>query len=134
MISPQHASWERARRIADALPDDDPDRTSMRIAPRTKLCGSAWRGVQPNIADRFEELRELCTSVGDNASLVIGMTAVVFEHMFYGRVRGRRWRLNRWCCSNRSTIRPRLLVRRRCRSPPSTRPAISRHAVVADRH
>ncbi|HUO37741.1 MAG TPA: adenylate/guanylate cyclase domain-containing protein, partial [Mycobacterium sp.] len=86
-IAAARASWERARKIADALPDDDPDRTAMRIAPRTKLCGSAWRGVQPNIADRFEELRELCTSVGDNTSLVIGMTAVVFEHMFYGRMR-----------------------------------------------
>jgi predicted ATPase len=30
-------SWERARRIADALPDDDPERLSMRIAPRTML-------------------------------------------------------------------------------------------------
>ena len=86
-IAAARASWERARRIADALPDDDPDRTAMRIAPRTKLCGSAWRGVQPNIGDRFEELRELCTSVGDNASLVIGMTALVFEHLFYGRMR-----------------------------------------------
>src|SRR6478735_1275282 len=28
-------SWERARRIADALPFDDPDQLSMRIAPRT---------------------------------------------------------------------------------------------------
>jgi class 3 adenylate cyclase len=86
-IAAARASWERARRIADALPDDDPDRTTMRIAPRTKLCGSAWRGVQPNITDRFEELRELCTPVGDNASLVIGMTALAFEHMFYGRMR-----------------------------------------------
>ena len=86
-ISAARASWERARRIADALPDDDPDRTAMRIAPRTKLCGSAWRGVQPNIADRVEELRELCTSVADNASLVIGLTALAFEHTFYGRYR-----------------------------------------------
>ena len=86
-IAAARASWERARRIADALPDDDPDRTAMRIAPRAKLCGSAWRGVQPNIADRFEELRELCTPVGDNVSLVIGMTALAFEHMFYGRMR-----------------------------------------------
>ncbi len=42
-IAAARASWERARRIADALPDTDPDRTAMRIAPRTKLCGSAWR-------------------------------------------------------------------------------------------
>ncbi|WP_369816416.1 AAA family ATPase [Mycobacterium sp. 852014-50255_SCH5639931] len=30
-------SWDRARQIADALPDDDPDRTSMRIAARTHV-------------------------------------------------------------------------------------------------
>ena len=33
-------SWERARRIADALPVDDPDQLSMRIAPRTMLCAT----------------------------------------------------------------------------------------------
>jgi class 3 adenylate cyclase len=36
-------SWERARKIADALPADDPSRAAMRIAPRTMLCGIAWR-------------------------------------------------------------------------------------------
>ena len=44
-------SWERARTIADALPADDPDRASMRIAPRTMLCGTAWR-VRMNVAGR----------------------------------------------------------------------------------
>ena len=37
-------SWERARRIADALPDDDPDELSMRIAPRTMLCVTGGLG------------------------------------------------------------------------------------------
>ena len=36
-------SWERAQQIADAVPADDPDRAAMRIAPRTMLCGIAWR-------------------------------------------------------------------------------------------
>ncbi len=36
-------SWERASEIADSLPIDDPARTGMRIAPRTQLCGTAWR-------------------------------------------------------------------------------------------
>ena len=35
-------SWERARKIADRLPDDDPDQVSMRIAPRTMLCATDW--------------------------------------------------------------------------------------------
>ena len=37
-------SWERARRIADALPADDPDQLSMRIAPRTMLCATDCSG------------------------------------------------------------------------------------------
>ena len=37
-IGAARLSWERARRIADALPADDPDQLSMRIAPRTMLC------------------------------------------------------------------------------------------------
>ena len=42
-IAAARLSWERAREIADALPADDPDRAAMRIAPRTLLCGTAWR-------------------------------------------------------------------------------------------
>ena len=42
-IGAARLSWERATRIADALPDDDPNRLAMRIAPRTMLCGTAWR-------------------------------------------------------------------------------------------
>jgi class 3 adenylate cyclase/DNA-binding IscR family transcriptional regulator len=80
-------SWERARAIADALPAQDPDRTTMRIAPRTMLCGIAWR-VQVNVAaDNFDELRELCTATGDKASLAIAMAGVVLDHAFRGRIR-----------------------------------------------
>jgi adenylate cyclase len=42
-IAAAQASWRRARQVADRLPDDDPDRLSMRIAPRTLLCGTAFR-------------------------------------------------------------------------------------------
>ena len=58
-------SWERARRIADALPADDPDQLSMRIAPRTMLCATDFqaRAVQES-QGRFAELRELCTRPG----------------------------------------------------------------------
>ena len=58
----------------------------MRIAPRTMLCGTGWR-VHSNVADRFDELRELCTAAGDKASLAIGMTGLVAEHFINGRVR-----------------------------------------------
>jgi AAA ATPase domain/Putative zinc-finger len=80
-------SWERARTIADALPADDPARASMRIAPRTMLCGIAFR-VHMNVAGaRFEELRELCATAGDKASLAIGMAGLVLDHLHNARLR-----------------------------------------------
>jgi hypothetical protein len=86
-IAAARQSWERARAIADAVPAEDPNRTAMRIAPRTMLCGIAWR-VQMNVAgDRFEELRELCTAAGDKASLAIAMAGLVIDHGFRGRIR-----------------------------------------------
>src|SRR5271163_2728616 len=72
-INAARLGWERAQKIADALPAEDPHRAAMRIAPRTMLCGIAWH-VHINVAgDRFEELRELCAAAGDKASLAIGM-------------------------------------------------------------
>ena len=58
-------SWERARRIADTLPAEDPDQLSMRIAPRTMLCATDFhaRAVQES-RGRFAELRELCSAAG----------------------------------------------------------------------
>jgi len=86
-ITAARLSWERAQKIADALPAEDPDRAAMRIAPRTMLCGIAWR-VHVNVAgDRFEELRQLCTAVGDKASLAIAMAGLVIDHAYQDRVR-----------------------------------------------
>jgi hypothetical protein len=81
-------SWERARKIADALPADDPGQLSMRIAPRTMLCATDWqaRAVQES-RGRFAELRELCNAAGDKVSLAIGMTGLGTEHLFAGRAR-----------------------------------------------
>ena len=45
-IGAARLSWERARQIADALPADDPDQLSMRIAPRTMLCATDWQAEQ----------------------------------------------------------------------------------------
>ena len=86
-IAAARLSWERARKIADALPADDPDRAAMRIAPRTMLCGTAWRVHVSVAADRFEELRQLCTAAGDKASLAIGMAGLVIDHTFQARMR-----------------------------------------------
>ena len=81
-------SWERARQIADALPADDPDQLSMRIAPRAMLCATDWqaREVQES-RGRFADLRELCTAAGDNVSLAIGMTALATDLCYAGRTR-----------------------------------------------
>ncbi len=86
-IAGAQLSWERARAIADALPADDANRTAMRIAPRTMLCGSAWRVHGTVAGDRFDELRQLCTAAGDKASLAIGMAGLVIDHAFQDRVR-----------------------------------------------
>jgi class 3 adenylate cyclase len=86
-IAAARVSWERARQIADALPADDPDRTAMRITPRTMLCVSNWRAAESHSSDRFEELRELCTAADDKASLAIGMTGLATELLWSGRAR-----------------------------------------------
>ena len=86
-IGAARLSWERAVRIADTLPAEDPNRAAMRIAPRTMLCGIAWR-VHANVAGAgFDELQELCTAAGDKASLAIAMSGLVMDHAFRARLR-----------------------------------------------
>jgi class 3 adenylate cyclase len=86
-ITAARLSWERAQKIADALPAEDPHRAALRIAPRTMLCGIAWR-VHVNVAgDRFDELRELCAAAGDKASLAIAMAGLVMDHAYHDRLR-----------------------------------------------
>jgi class 3 adenylate cyclase len=87
-IDATRLSWERARPIADALPDDDPGQLSMRIAPRTMLCATAPFGsaVQES-RGRFAELRELCSAAGDKVSLAIAMSGLATELHYTGRSR-----------------------------------------------
>lgn len=77
-------SWERARRIADRVPDDDPDMLALRIAPRTMLCATEWQGLRAG-QGRFEELRALCAQAGDKFSLAVGMTGPMSELLYTGR-------------------------------------------------
>ena len=86
-ITAAQLSWERAQTIADALPAEDPNRAAMRIAPRTMLCGIAWRVHEDVAGARFDELRQLCTAAGDKASLAIAMAGLVMDHAFQDRVR-----------------------------------------------
>ena len=79
----------------------------MRIAPRTMLCGTAYR-VRVNVAgDRFDELRELCAAAGDKASLAIAMAGLVIDHVLRGDCARRRgWRPSPWPSSSGSVMRP----------------------------
>jgi adenylate cyclase len=79
-------SWQRARDIADMLADDDPNRLSMRIAPRTLLCGSAWRSGGDFAESTFDELRELAEAAGDKASLAVGMASRLTTLTFTDRI------------------------------------------------
>ncbi len=86
-ITAAHLSWERARAMADALPADDPNRTAMRIAPRTMLCAIAWRVHEHVAGARFEEMRELCGTAGDKASLAIATAGLGHDCLYQGRIR-----------------------------------------------
>jgi class 3 adenylate cyclase len=86
-IAAARESWERARTVADALPAEEPNRVAMCIAPRTMLCGTAYRG-HVNVADaRFDELRELCAASGDQVSLAIAMQGLAIDHTYQDRLR-----------------------------------------------
>jgi adenylate cyclase len=79
-------SWERAARVADVLPADDPDRLAVRIAPRTLSCAHGWRTSKPIAGRRFEELQDLCAAAGDKASVAIATTGLLSEHLINGRM------------------------------------------------
>jgi len=86
-IAAARLSWERATRIAEVISAEDPAQAAMRIAPRTMLCGTAFR-VHVNVAGaRFEELRQLCAAAGDKASLAIAMAGLVMDHAYQDRMR-----------------------------------------------
>ena len=80
-------SWQRAQQVADRLPDDDPDRLAMRIAPRTLLCATGFRVTGSGFASGFDELRDLCLAAGDKRSLAIAMSGPVMETYFNARRR-----------------------------------------------
>lgn len=76
-LAAARASWQRARDVADRLPTADQQRLSMRIAPRTLLCASAWMAGGSMADTGFDELRELAGIAGDKVSLAIGMAGWV---------------------------------------------------------
>ena len=75
-IAAARASWQRARQVADLLPDTAPDSVTLRIAPRTLLCASAYRGGGRVDDTGFNELRELCERAGDRRSMAVAMAGL----------------------------------------------------------
>ncbi|ULP38104.1 AAA family ATPase [Mycolicibacterium rufum] len=77
-IAAARGLWLRARDVADRLPDDEPDRESMAIAPRVLLCGYLWCVAGTGLgASGLGDLRERCVAAGDQVSLVMGMSGVL---------------------------------------------------------
>jgi adenylate cyclase len=86
-LAAARTSWQRARQVADRLPDADADRTAMQIAPRSLLCGTAWL-AGGSVADTgFDELRDLCEAAGDKQSLAIGMAGLIMALAVHNRFR-----------------------------------------------
>ncbi len=79
------SSWQRARQVADRLPDADADRAAMRIAPRTLLCATAWLAGGSMADTGFDELRELASAAGDKVSLAMAMSGWVATLTVHGR-------------------------------------------------
>ncbi len=88
-IDAARTSWQRARRIADELPDADSDPVviSMRLAPRTMLCAThALDRTKYESTGLFAELQTLCEAAGDKVSLAIGMVGQAVDLLYDGRV------------------------------------------------
>jgi adenylate cyclase len=84
-ITAARASWQRAQHVADQMPDGDPDRAAMRIAPRTMLCASSWLAGGTMADTGFDELYELASATGDKVSLAIGMSGWVSTLIVHAR-------------------------------------------------
>ncbi|SPM32945.1 cyclase, partial [Mycobacterium rhizamassiliense] len=85
-VTAARARWHRAKQMADRMPETDRDRLSMRIAPRTLLCGTEFRVGGAGNDDDFAELRDLCDAAGDQRSLAIGMAGLAQARFMSSRV------------------------------------------------
>ncbi|HKV19551.1 MAG TPA: adenylate/guanylate cyclase domain-containing protein [Mycobacterium sp.] len=80
-------SWEHAARLADQLPDNEPDRLTLRIAPRTLWCANGFRMNRSVAGERFEELQDLCAAAGDKASVAMATMGLVGELLQKGQTK-----------------------------------------------
>jgi adenylate cyclase len=79
--------WRRAQRVADRMPDDDPERLAKRIESRTLQCATGFRISGSGFSAGFDELRDLCIAAGDKRSLAIAMSGPMMELSFDARRR-----------------------------------------------
>ncbi len=79
------ASWQRARHVADLLPEEDPDRLRMRVDATTRLCGSAWLAGLSAAETGFDELRRLSAEIRDERAFAVGMSGMVMALAFHNR-------------------------------------------------
>lgn len=85
-IAAARTSWARAKEVADKLSADEPDSLALRIAPRTLLCASAYRGGGRVDDTGFDELRELCERADDRRSLAIAMAGLPVSMNLLNRI------------------------------------------------
>lgn len=82
-----YTSWQRARDVADRLSVTEPDRSAMRITPRMLICANSWRFGGTIDEAGFDELRQLCTSVGDDLSLAHGTAGILMTLLLHNKFR-----------------------------------------------
>lgn len=83
-IAAARLNWQRASGVADRLQADNPSRTAMQIAPRTMLCGTAWRTGGLAADTGLGKLRELTAASGDRCSLAVGIAGILSLLTFNG--------------------------------------------------
>ena len=96
-INAARVSWERAQDCRCATVDDS-DRTALHCpAP----CCAGLPGESMSVAWSLRASRntELCTAVGDKASLAIAMVGLVMDHLWQDRM-DQASRLASWTLSN----------------------------------
>ena len=71
------SSWQRARAVADELPEGNPERAALQTTVLTRLCSEVWK-IGGALEDAgFGQLRRLCSESGDYRSLAIGLAGMV---------------------------------------------------------
>lgn len=81
-LSAARAAWERAKRIADGLPENCADTVARRAAPRAMLISTLiYAGRKHDTDDMYREFRDLTMKTGDIDSLAVGTAGRSWAHV-----------------------------------------------------